>query len=372
MRVVFLLTQDRGGPVDLTVSLVRELTARPGGPEVVIAGPDLVCSAGAPGRLLRPLQIRSKADLPGMAAAARLLADLRPDIIHAQDRRAGLVACLLGRRSAPVVATFHGVPDRAAGKWASSGPLHGRPAGISGGSRLLADALVARRVTRTVAPSAAMASFLRTELRVPPGRISVVPNGVQIPSRARDATAAGITTFATVSSFAPCKATPLLVTAFLAMASQRDDLRLLMIGDGQDRLLCERIARQSRRGSQVDFTGYRTDVAAQLQRADAFVLPSVNENLPLALLEAMAAGLPCIASAVGGIPEVLTAQCGVLIPPGDGQALRAAMEKLAAEPAAAAQLGAAARIQVSRRFSMAACARGHLAVWQDVLAGGRR
>ena len=67
----------------------------------------------------------------------------------------------------------------------------------------------------------------------------------------------------------------------------------------------------------MEFTGYRTDVDAQLEQADAFVLPSLNENLPLALLQAMAMGLPCIAAGVGGIPEVLDADCGMVVAPGD-------------------------------------------------------
>ncbi len=154
---------------------------------------------------------------------------------------------------------------------------------------------------------------------------------------------------------------------FLAIAEQRPDFRLLMIGDGPDRLVCEELVRTAGRSDQVEFTGYRTDAAAQLLRADVFVLPSVNENLPLALLEAMAAGLPCIASSVGGIPELLSADCGVLVPPGSGPELRAAMEQLAADPVAASALGAAARGRASQLYSLAGCARAHLAVWEAVL-----
>jgi glycosyltransferase involved in cell wall biosynthesis len=372
VKVLFLLTQDRGGPVDLTAGLASELTHRPGGPQITIAGPGLVCSAADARHLLRPLEITSKADLRGMAAASRLLAELAPDVIHAQDRRAGLVACLLAGRRMPVVMTFHGVPDLAAGQWVTSGPLYGQRPGLSGGSRLLADGLIARRVSRTVAPSSAIADFLHRRLRVPRQRICVLPNGVRIPAGTGHARRPGVTTFATVSSFAPCKATPLLVSVFLAMAARRPGLRLLMIGDGEDRALCQELVRQAGLGDQVEFTGYRTDATAQLERADAFVLPSLNENLPLALLEAMASGLPCIASAVGGIPEALTADCGILVPPGNPQALRAAMEQLAAGAGAAAALGAAARRRVAGHFSVTACAEAHLALWHAVLARARR
>lgn len=289
MRVVFLLTQDRGGPVDLTVSLALELAGRPGGPDVTIVGPEPVTSAGAAGDLLRPFHVRSKTDLRGFAAAGPLIAGLAPDLIHAQDRRAGLVASMTARGRTPVLLTFHGVPDEAAGRWVQAGPLHGRSPGLAGGSRLVADALVSRRIGVTVAPSLAMAGFLRRELRVPAKRLRVVPNGVAVP--AGHAPVTGVTAFATASSFAPCKATPVLMEAFAGIAADRPRLRLTMIGDGPDRPRCEELARQAGHG-RAEFTGYRTDVPARLAAADAFVLPSLNENLPLALLQAMALGKP--------------------------------------------------------------------------------
>ncbi|HUZ53177.1 MAG TPA: glycosyltransferase family 4 protein [Streptosporangiaceae bacterium] len=366
MRVVFLLTQDRGGPAFLTAGLARELASRPGGPEMHVLGPaSVVASTGLPSSLLRPVDVRSKLDARAFSAVAKWLKNLAPDIIHAQDHRAGLVASLVAGRRSPVLLTFHGVPDSAAGRWVQGGPLHGRWPGISGRSRLMAEALVARRVTCTVAPSQAIASFLRRDLRVPANRLRVVHNGVAASHRSKEYKR--VRTFATVGSFAPCKATPLLVEAFVALAANRTDLRLRMIGDGGDRRRCENIARLAPGGDQVEFAGYRTDVDAQLGHADAFVLPSVNENLPLALLQAMALGLPCIATSVGGVREVLDADCGVIVPPGDIHSLRAAMERLISEPDLAARLGQAARRRVEERFSLARCADSHLGLWSELL-----
>ncbi|HEV2370693.1 MAG TPA: glycosyltransferase family 4 protein [Streptosporangiaceae bacterium] len=369
MRVVFLLTQDRGGPADLTVSLARELAGRPGGPGITVMGPASLADAGCPGDLLVPLEVRSKTDLRGFRAVRALLAKLAPDVIHAQDRRAGLVASFAAGTATPVVLTFHGVPDTAAGRWVQAGPWQGRRPGVAGGSRMAADALVSRRVRFTVAPSRAMAAFLRRELRVPHARLRVVHNGVAVP--APRGPADGLLTFATLSSFAPCKATPVLVEAFLGLAAARPGTRLLMVGDGIDRAQCEGLARQSPAGRQVEFTGHRTDVDAQLGRADVFVLPSLNENLPLALLQAMAKGLPCIATAVGGVPEVLDSTCGVLVAPGDVAALRAAMTAVAGDPDLAARLGSAARQRVMQRFSLSRCADDHLRLWSEAV-GGRR
>jgi glycosyltransferase involved in cell wall biosynthesis len=368
MKVVFLLTQDRGGPADLTTSLAIELANRVNGPDVIILGPPSL-AAGLPQTSLLPVQVRSKADTRGFSAVSRLLGRLSPDIIHAQDRRAGLVSVVVADRKIPIALTFHGVPDRAAGRWVQAGPYHGRRPGMAGGSRLVADALVSRAVTCTVAPSAAIAGFLHHELRVPVRQLRILRNGVAISPFPH--AISGVRTFITVSSFAPCKATPLLVRAFTAIASSHPRLRLLMIGDGDDRQRCEEVARQSGRGRQVEFAGYRTDIAVQLKRADAFVLPSVNENLPLALLQAMAAGMPCIAARVGAIPELLTRDCGLLVPPGDVYSLSAAMERLIDEPFLAAKLGAAARSRVAENFSLSRCADDHLRLWSDI-AGSRQ
>jgi glycosyltransferase involved in cell wall biosynthesis len=369
MKVVFLLTQDRGGPADLTTSLAVELACRANSPEVIILAPASVSGAGLPRSLLLPVHVQSKADVGGYLAVSDLLKELSPDIVHAQDRRAGLVSTLVANRKTPIVLTFHGVPDNAAGRWVQAGPLRGRRPGLAGGSRLVADALVSRAVTCTVAPSAAMAGFLRRELHVPARQLRVLPNGVAIPAD-RHPTAAAVRTFATASSFSSCKATPVLVRAFLAAAEHRPDLRLLMIGDGDDRRLCEDLVRRSRQDHQVEFAGYRTDVVAQLERADAFVLPSVNENMPLALLQAMAAGMPCIAASIGGIPEALGG-CGVLVAPGDVRSLRHAMEQLITDPMLAGELGAAARRRAAETFSLARCADGHVRLWSEILARER-
>jgi len=368
VNVAFLLTQDRGGPVDLTVSLAQELAARADGPRVSIVGPAGVVAE--PPALLHPTHVRSKADVAGFAAVARALSSLAPDVIHAQDRRAGLVASVVAGRRIPVVMTMHGVPDRAAGRWVTAGPLHGRRPGISGGSRLIADAVVARRVSCTVAPSRAMAAFLHRELRVPLHRVTVIHSGVRIPAPRRREREIG--TFATIGSFAPCKATPRLVEAFIPIAAQEPSLRLRMIGDGADRAHCETLVRAAGIDGRVEFTGYRSDIEAQLERADVFVLPSVNENLPLALLEAMASGLPCIASDVGGVHEVLDNGCGVLVAPGDIRALGAAMNRLIADPELAARLGTAARRRVATQFSLARCADEHLSLWSDIVERRRR
>lgn len=365
MKVAFVLTQDRGGPVDLTVSLARELAGRPVGPEVVVVGPAPVTSAGAVGALLRPTWVRSKTDHRGAMELRRVLAAEAPDLIHAQDRRAALMAATIARGRVPVVATYHGVPDDAARLWVGQGPMVARPPSPRARAVLAADALVARLASLTVAPSKAMAAFLRRRLRLPASKLRVVPNGAVLPP-ARPLTGSA-RTFISVGTFAPAKATGVAVDAFARVAQGRGGVRLILVGDGVERPECQRQAANHGITHLVEFTGYRTDVPALLARADSFVLPSVNENCPLALIEAMGAGLACAASSIGGVPELLGDGCGLLVPPGDRDALAAAMATLADDDGLAPALGRAAAATARRHFSIVVCADAHERLWSALV-----
>jgi len=328
---------------------------------VIVVGPPALSDAGLPPGMLRPITVQSKLDGGGFAAMRTELAALAPDVVHGQDHRAGLVCALVASRGIPVAMTYHGVPDSAAGRWVKDGPWSGRRLSLSGRSRLLAQRIVGRRMSCMVAPSAAMADFLVREIRLPAGRVRTIHNGVRVPPGAWSPRQ--VRRFITVSSFAPCKAVPQLVETFLAIAEDRPDLTLRLVGAGPDRCRCEELAAYA---PAVAFAGYRRDVPAQIASGDAFVLPSLNENMPMALLEAMAAGLPCIASDVGGVSEILDDDCGLLVRPGDAGSLRTAMEKLIADPDLAARLGAAARRRVRELFTLQRCAREHVRLWNQL------
>jgi glycosyltransferase involved in cell wall biosynthesis len=369
MKVAFVLTQDRGGPVDLTVSLARELAGRSPGPEVVVVGPAPVTSAGAVGSMLRPTWVRSKTDHRGATELRRVLAAEAPDLVHAQDRRAALVTATIARGRVPVVSTYHGVPDDAARLWVGQGPVAARPVSPRARAMLAADALVARLTSTTVAPSRAMAAFLHRRLRLPASKLRVVPNGVALPP-VRPLNGP-VRTFISVGAFAPAKAIGVAVDAFARIVRDRGGLRLVLVGDGDERPECQRQVARYGIDHLVEFTGYRTDVPALLARADSFVLPSVNENCPLALIEAMGAGLACVGSDVGGVPELLGDGSGLLVAPGDPEALAGAMAMLADDEALAPALGRAAAATARRHFSVSACADAHQRLWSSLLPAGR-
>ncbi len=203
---------------------------------------------------------------------------------------------------------------------------------------------------RIVANARAGADRLRRE-GVPAGRITVVPNGIDLqmyePRPARTARRRVVI----VANLRPEKGHEVLIDA------AADVVRVVpahfdVVGDGllRDAL----ISRVAARGLSSFFTfhGHCDDVPARLKESDIFVLPSRSEAFPNAILEAMAVGLPVIASNVGGIGEVVSHErTGLLVPAGDAAALAAALRRLLTEPALANRLAAAGREEVASRYS---------------------
>jgi len=143
--------------------------------------------------------------------------------------------------------------------------------------------------------------------------------------------------------------------------------RALVVGDGPDR---ERIAAAARPlGPAVQLLGERGDVRELLADADVFVLSSRSEGLPISILEAMAAGLPVVASRVGGVVEIVVdAETGYLVPPGDEGALAAAIERLLADSSLRRRLGAAGRARAEALFDLPEFRHAHLELYARELA----
>ncbi len=127
----------------------------------------------------------------------------------------------------------------------------------------------------------------------------------------------------------PEKGVSYLIEAASMMIANEANLRLVIIGDGPEKgNLCD-MARKLGIEDRVAFTGFQSDIESWLYCMDAFVLPSITEGTPMALLEAMASGLPCVASAVGGVPQVIeNRKNGVLVPPGKPEKIADALMKI--------------------------------------------
>lgn len=151
-----------------------------------------------------------------------------------------------------------------------------------------------------------------------------------------------------VGRLAAVKGVPVLLEA-LARVTDIPGLRLTLVGDGPDRAALEARTRALGLSGRVTFAGYQTSsqVAATLRDADALVLPSFAEGLPVVLMEAMATGLPVIATQIAGIPELVRdGENGRLVPPGNAEALAAAIRDLLSDPARARAMGAAGQARV--------------------------
>jgi glycosyltransferase involved in cell wall biosynthesis len=143
--------------------------------------------------------------------------------------------------------------------------------------------------------------------------------------------------------------------AFRAVARARTDgarLRLVVVGDGELRADLERLAGELGIGHAVSFTGFRSDMPVVMTAVDIALLTSDNEGTPVALIEAAAAGRPAVATAVGGVRDVVGDDCGITVPAGDEVEVAKALVALAADEPRRAAMGARAREHVVGRFSV--------------------
>jgi glycosyltransferase involved in cell wall biosynthesis len=205
---------------------------------------------------------------------------------------------------------------------------------------------------QVVANSRAAAERLELE-RVPRRKIAVVSNGLDFRQfRARTA-ASRPRKVIVVANLRVEKGHDVLIDAAARVLPCFPDARFEIVGSGplRDKLVARAQALEILHA--FAFLGHRDDVSDRLAAADIFVLPSRSEAFPNAVLEAMAAGLPVVASAVGGILELIAdGRTGVLVPPDDPAALAARLCELMADPSPAGRLGDAARQEVRSRYSI--------------------
>ena len=301
-----------------------------------------------------------------LTAAARFLALLRRerfDLVHIEDPYGNLLS-LLTRYIAgvPVVITRHVLADAAA-----TGRDRMRAAILNGSARLAAD--------RIIAVAGPVAGLYARQSGISADRISVVHNGIAAPRtaiaereeiRTRFGWAEHEKIILMVAVMRDGKGHDDLLGAFGSIREAADGARIVFVGDGPLRARLEAIAAPF--GDDVCFLGERTDVAELMAAADVLALPSLSEALPTVLLEAAAAGLPAVASAVGGVSEIIeNGQSGYFVPPGDRHSLSEAIIGILGNPALSARMGAFARQLARERFTVAHQARNTLMVYRRVL-----
>jgi len=207
--------------------------------------------------------------------------------------------------------------------------------------------------THVVAVSDRVAAYAAREFRIPPDRLSTIVNGVDLDHfrpvpRDRHA---GPPVIGCTARLHRKNDHATLLQAFARLSARWPEARLLLVGHGPEEPRLRTLADALGVSPRVDFLGEQPDVAPYLKQMDLYVQASVAEGMPNSVLEAMAAGLPVVATAVGGTPEVvLDGQTGLLVAPGDPSALADAMFTLLANPRLAERFGRAGRARVEAHF----------------------
>jgi len=204
---------------------------------------------------------------------------------------------------------------------------------------------------RIVANSDAAATRLRHE-RVAHAAIDVIPNGIDVAAFAAPPRGRPLRRVITVANLRPEKAHEILIDAAASLVATHPGLEFHVVGDGPRLAELTALAAARGMGDRVRFFGHRDDVPALLRESDIFVLPSRSEAFPNGLIEAMAAGLPVVATAVGGIVELVRhGENGLLVRPGDSRDLANAIQQLVDDPRRAAALASQARRTIEARYS---------------------
>lgn len=277
----------------------------------------------------------------------RLLRRERIDVLHSHMFGSNLWGSILGRaaRVPVVIAEEH--------SWS----YEGRPL-----RRLLDRHVIARRVDRMIAVSREDERRMIAVEKIPADRIVLVPNGVTTEHsratgehdvRAELGIAAEAPVIGIVGGLRAVKSHSLLVRAAATLAGRHPGLKALIVGDGPEREALEALIGELRLRETVLMLGSRTDVPDVLRALDVAVLCSESEGTPISVLEYMAAGLPTVATAVGGVPDLVQDGVhGLLVPPGDAQALASAISTLLDDPAGASEMGRLARERQQAQFSV--------------------
>ena len=312
---------------------------------------------------LRPLlgrRVKRRVDAGYALELRRLVRRGRFDLVHAHIYASAAASALatLGT-GVPLVVTEH-----TEGAW-------------QGWQARLVSRLVYRRARRVISVSGPIRDRLLRRDGVPPEKISVIPNAViPNPGRLQRSSAPPDVSderplVGTVARLQPEKGITTLLKAASSVCAEVPDARFLVVGDGPLRGELLALARSLGLSDRVRFLGHRSDAREIVGALDVLVVPSLTEGAPLIVLEAMASGVPVVASAVGGIPDqVRHAKEGLLVEPGDPGALGEALVDLLRDPARARRLGEAGLRRTEREFGHETMVRRVQAVYRAALGLG--
>lgn len=285
--------------------------------------------------------ISSRDDIAAIRECLLLIKSLQPTLVHAHSSKAGLVARIAARMArVPIVFTAHG--------W---GFTPGTPI-LRRSMVWLCEALTAPLASAIICVSRHDQQLARRKLVCDTGRLFMVHNGITDVAPLASPATDNPPRIIMVARFSEPKDQQLLLRAFAAVHSSCD-ARLVFVGNGSHLPHCKSLAQHLGVAGRVEFLGARTDVPHLLASASIFALTTRYEGLPICILEAMRAGLPVIASDVGGIgEEVEHGSTGILVPPNDMAATTKALQALIDDPSLRGRMGVAGRHKFLAEFTL--------------------
>lgn len=310
---------------------------------------------------VRMLRCEGRADLRAIREIREYIRTEDIDVIHTHGYKADLYGYLAARtESRPIVATCH--------NWV------GGTAALGIYNRL--DRMALRNFSGVATVSDAVAAQL-LEAGIEKTRIHTIANGIDVdrfvgaePARFGMAPDPSARTIGIVARLDWQKGFEYLLEAFSGLTSAHPDAQLVIIGEGPDQPAIAAMVDRLQLTSKVVFAGGRGDMPNVYAACDIFVLPSLNEGLPMTVLEAMAASRPVIATNVGAIPTVVRhGETGWLVEPRDVAGLRKALDLLLRDPALRGRLASKGHDWVRRNFTSDGMAMNYLRMYESVLAG---
>ncbi|HXB57839.1 MAG TPA: glycosyltransferase [Vicinamibacteria bacterium] len=317
-------------------------------------------------------EIRLLSDFRALWGLYRLLRAFRPSIVHTHTAKAGMLGRLAARLAGvPVIVhTYHGHV------------LRGYFGAVKTRLFRALEAFLGRLSDGLVAVSEAVKQDLVDLGVARPERIRVVPLGLELEPLTRPLPRGGIRTEAGVPAGAPLvgmvgrlvpiKDVPTFLKAAALVLKALPACRFALIGDGEERTLLEQEVSRLGLAEAVSFCGWRRDIGAVYGDLDVVVNSSRNEGTPVALIEALAASRPVVATRVGGTPDLLgEGTRGLLVPPGEAEALAAAILETLRSPEAARRRALAGRDHVLKRHSLSRLIEDVDALYRELLASKR-
>jgi glycosyltransferase involved in cell wall biosynthesis len=361
-RVLVLITlAETGGAQTYVASLLPALASRF---DVVLAahgdGPLVDAARRARVRFV-PLRhvrraIHPLRDLLGLFELVALIRRERPAILHANSSKAGVLGRMaaLPARTPVRIFTVHG--------WAFKAHT-----GLASRLYRWADRLMAPATTVTICVTETERRAGLAAGTCSAARTVVIPNAVDVATAPRARHDGAVPRIVAVGRLAPPKDPITLVRALARLPGGR--FSALIVGDGPERgAVAAELTARGLTGA-VELAGARRDVPELLARSDVFALASLSEGGPISILEAMAAGLPVVASDVGGVGDIVVpGETGLLVPAADPDALASALARLLADPELRRRLGAAGRERARERFDLPALRAAHLELYARELA----